>query len=273
MTAATKPRRETELTFLRLVPRDSIVRRMWAGTKILIVAELALMVSISPSWQMLGVAAGVVVLGLLIARIPLGAFPRLPGWFFGALAIGAVLSLLASTKPVVHVGGLNLSLGGLNDWARFLVLALVLVTSGAIVGWTTPLGEVAPALAQLGTPLRKLRLPVDEWVVAIALAIRCLPLLIDEIRTLAAARKLRAHEAPAATRGTVRHMLIEAHDLLSTALVVSIRRGRDLADAMTARGGMNGVVSAVSRRPRLVDYAALAAVTALGVVCLFVLHL
>jgi energy-coupling factor transporter transmembrane protein EcfT len=272
-TASTKPRRETELTFLRLVPRDSIVRRLWAGTKVLLVAELALMVSISPSWPVLGVAAGVVALGLLAAHIPLGAFPRLPSWFFAALAIGGVLSMLASTKPIVHVGGMSLSIGGLDEWARFLVLGIVLVASGALVGWTTPLGEVAPALSQLATPLRKLRLPVDEWVVAIALAIRCLPLLIDEIRTLAAARKLRAHEAASPSRATVRQLLIEAHDLLSTAIVVSIRRGRDLADAMNARGGMNGVVSAIARRPRLVDYTVLTAVTALGVVCLFVLHL
>jgi energy-coupling factor transporter transmembrane protein EcfT len=272
-TATKRPRRETELTFLRLVPRDSIVRRLWAGTKILLIAELALMVSISPTWPILGIAGGVVLLGLLLAHIPLGAFPRLPNWFFGALAIGAVLSLLAATKPIVHVGGMSLSIGGLNDWAQFLVFAVVLVTSGALVGWTTPLGEVAPALAQLGTPLRKLRLPVDEWVVAIALAIRCLPLLIDEIRTLAAARKLRAHEPTTPSRGSARQVLIEAHDLMATAIVVSIRRGRDLADAMTARGGMNGVVSAVSRRPRLVDYFALATMTALGVVCLFVLHL
>ncbi len=74
------------------------------------------------------------------------------------------------------------------------MLAVVLVTSGALIGWTTPLGEVAPALSRLGRPLRWLRLPVDEWVIAIALAIRCLPLLIDEIRILGAARRLRAHD-------------------------------------------------------------------------------
>ena len=67
----------------------------------------------------------------------------------------------------------------------------MLVVSAALVGWTTQLGAVAPALARLARPLRVLRLPVDEWIVAIALALRCLPLLIDEMRTLAAARRLR----------------------------------------------------------------------------------
>ena len=193
-----KVRRESELTFLRLVPGNTIVHRLWAGTKLLVAAALALLVSLWPSWAMIGLAAGVVLLGLLCARIPLGAFPRLPTWFFAALAVGALLNLWSGTKPTVDVGGITISLGALEEWARFTVLAVVLITSGALIGWTTPLGDVAPALRRLFRPLRLFRLPVDEWVIAIALAIRCLPLLIDEIRTLAAARRLRAHESDSA---------------------------------------------------------------------------
>ena len=61
-------RRETELTFLRLVPGDSPVHRLWAGTKLIVAAELAIMLSISPTWPMVGITAGVVALELLVAR-------------------------------------------------------------------------------------------------------------------------------------------------------------------------------------------------------------
>jgi energy-coupling factor transporter transmembrane protein EcfT len=268
-----KTKREPELTFLRLVPRESIVRRLWAGTKLIIVAELALLVSISPSWQMLGVTTGVVLIGLLVARIPLGAFPRLPMWFYAALGVGAALSMISGTKPVVDIGGLSLSLGGLADWTRFLLVTVVLVISGALVGWTTPMGEVAPAIKKLARPLRVFRFPVDEWVVSVALAIRCLPLLLDEIRTLGAARRLRTHNETERTRASVHALLIEGHDLMSTAIVVSIRRARDLAESMLARGGTAGAVSASSSGPRFPDALALVAVTALGIACLWVLHL
>ena len=270
-----RARRDTELTFLRLVPRDTPVHRLWAGTKILVAAELALMVSISPTWAMIGVAAGVVLLELLVARIPLGAFPRLPNWFFGALLIAALLNLWSSTKPIAHVAGVAVSLGGLEEWARFTALAVVLGVSGALIGWTTPLGEVAPALARLGAPLRRLRLPVDEWVIAIALAIRCLPLLIEEIRLLAAARRLRAHEEHDRDRprAVVRRALIETNDLLATAIVVSIRRARDLAEAIEARGGLGAGSGATGARFGLLDGVVLLATTALGAVCLVVLHL
>lgn len=270
------PRRETELTFLRLVPRNSPVHRLWAGTKLLVAAELALLVSISPTWPVIGIAAGVVALGLLLARIPPGAFPRLPNWFFGALLIAALLSMWSAAKPVVHVGGTGLSIGGLDQWARFTALALVLVTSGALVGWTTPLGEVAPALARLGRPLRRLHLPIDEWTIAIALAIRCLPLLIDELRALGAARRLRTHEDLTTRdnpRASVRNLLIEIQDLLATAIVVSIRRARDLADAIEARGGLGAGSVAAGARFGVADALVLVATTALCVVTIAVLHL
>lgn len=269
-----KARRDTELTFLRLVPGNSPVHRLWAGTKLLIATELALMVSISPTWIMLAIACGIVLLELLVARIPLGAFPRLPNWFFVALLISALLNLWSSTKPLVDVGGVSLSMGALEEWARFTVVAIVLVTSGAIVGWTTPLGEVAPALSRLGRPLRRLRLPIDEWVIAIALAIRCLPLLIDEIRILGAARRLRARDEQAGEtpRAMVRNALNETHDLMSTAILASIRRSRDLADAIVARGGLGAGGNLPGARFRVVDGVVLAAMTALCVVALAVLH-
>ncbi len=271
-----KSRRDTELTFLRLVPGDSPMHRLWAGTKLLVATELALMVSISPTWAMLALVGGAVALELLAARIPLGAFPRLPNWFFGVFAIAALLSMWSPTKPITYVGGIALSIGGLEEWLRFTALAVALVLSGALIGWTTPLGEIAPALARLGRPLRWLRLPVDEWVIAIALAIRCLPLLIDEIRVLGAARRLRVHDRDTSRdrpRAIVRNMVIETHDLLSTAIVVSIRRARDLADAIEARGGLDAGANLPLARIRVTDALVLLATTTLCVVTLAVVHL
>lgn len=270
------PRREAELTFLRLVPGNTVVHRLWPGTKLLVAAILALMVSISPTWAVIGIAAGVVALGMLCARIPPGAFPRLPKWFFLALAFAAWINLWSGAEPIVHVGGVELSIGGVGEWARFTLVAVVLIASGALIGWTTRLGDVAPAIRSLMRPLRWVRLPVDEWVVAIALAIRCLPLMIDEIRMLNAARRLRQQDLATVgnqEKGATRAILVETIDLLSTAVVTSMRRARDLAEAMIARGGLGGAIAADIQKPRLVDAFVLVCAIALCVVVLAVLHL
>ena len=248
-------RRSTELTLLRPVPGNSPVHGLWAGTKILAVAAISLVLSIRPAWPAIGVLGGFVLASLILARIPPGAAPRLPRWFWIALAIGAALTLRSGKPPVIHVGGLALSMGGLDQWARYTVLAAVVLAAAALVSWTTPLAEVAPALARLGTPLRWFRLPVDEWAIAAALSIRCMPLLTDEIRTLAAARRLRAHEREPHV-GRLTRAFVEARDLLLASLTVSLRRAHELGDAIEARGGF-GLVSDTRSRPRAIDGLAL----------------
>ena len=257
-----RKRREPEITFLRLVPGDSVVHRLWPGTKLLAAAELALVASIAPSWLTVAVVACVVGIGLLVARIPIGAFPRLPRGLYLLVLLGLGLDALSTTPTVVHLGPVPVSLGALADAARFLALAVVLVVSAALVGWTTELGAVAPAVARLSRPLRALRLPVDEWVVALALSLRCLPLLVDEMRTLAAARRLR-HRDVEGQRGA-RQSVIEIHDLVSTAIIVSLRRAHDLADAITARGGIAAIGDTRDGSLGWIDGLALIGVTAVA---------
>ena len=258
--AGPRVRREPELTFLRWVPGDSVIHRLWPGTKLLAAAELAVAASIAPSWLTLGVISGLVVLGLALARIPLGAFPRFPRGLYTFVVVGLSLNALATTPTVVHLGPIPISLGALAEASRFFLLGLVVIVSAALVGWTTRLGTVAPALSRLARPFRAVRLPVDEWIVAIALALRCLPLLLEEMRTLAAARRLR-HRVEHDHR-TVRHAAIEIHDLVSTAIIVSLRRAHDLADAITVRGGIATISAAGGERFGWQDAIALSVVTA-----------
>ena len=56
--------------------------------------------------------------------------------------------------------------------------------------------------------------------------------------------------------------MIELHDLVSTAIIVSLRRAHDLADAITARGGIGAVSSSDDGSFGWRDALALLAVTA-----------
>ncbi len=257
------PRRTPgEMTLLRLVPGSSPMHRLWAGTKLVAVGLLSLTASIKPTWPTLLALAAVVLLGLVAGRIPPGALPRLPRWFLLALALGAAVSLRSNAPPLMHLGSVALSLGGLSAWGRLTLLLILLVLSAALIGWTTPLGEIPAALSVLGRPLRRIGLPIHELVNATALAIRSLPSLIDESRTLMAARRLRRRPAKRNWRGG--HRAIEELGLLAvTAITVALRRARDLSDAMTARGGFADFDDPASR-PRLVDGAVLACLVILA---------
>jgi energy-coupling factor transporter transmembrane protein EcfT len=238
-------RRPSELTLLRPIPGATGVHRLWAGTKLVAVVVLALVLGLKPTWPSIGAGAVLVALAWAVARIPRGALPRLPRWFFIGFALGALLTFRSTAPPTGHLLGIGVSWGGLEEWARITTLATVVFAAAAVMSWTTPLAEVAPALARLGTPLRWVRLPVDEWAAAIALSIRCLPLLIEEVRTLIAARRLRpSTRKPGDLR--MYWLIQESQDLLFTALAVSLRRATELGEAIEARGGFGTVTGSTS---------------------------
>jgi energy-coupling factor transporter transmembrane protein EcfT len=232
------------------------------------VGILSLTASINPAWPTLLALAGVILLGLIAGRIPIGALPRPPRWFFAVLALGALVSLRSTATPLVHLGALPLSLGGLGTWGRVTLLLILLVLGAALIGWTTPLGEIPGALTVLGGPLRRMGLPVDEWINATALAIRSLPSLVDESRTLMAARRLR-RRMETGQRKSGRQAMEELDLLAVTAITVALRRAGDLSDALTARGGFADFNEPASK-PRPIDAVVLACVV-LGAAALLIL--
>jgi energy-coupling factor transporter transmembrane protein EcfT len=254
----TRTRRDTELRFLRYLPGNTVVHRLWAGTKIVAVGAVSLALSLRPTWRALAIVGAVVVVTLAAARIPRGATPRIPSWIIGVLIWGGIVSIVWGPKPYRHVFGISISVTAADQWSRLLLVGIELLVLAAVVAWTTRLGDLAPAIGKLLRPFRVLRVPVDELTVAVALCVRCFPLLAEELRVLIAARRLR----PELREGGVKAMMREPVDLLVAATTVCLRRSRELADAIEARGGF-GVVSEDESRPRLLDYAVLAAIACL----------
>ncbi|MEV0295909.1 energy-coupling factor transporter transmembrane protein EcfT [Nocardia sp. NPDC050710] len=204
---------------LRQVPVSSPVHNLWAGTKMIGAFLISVLVMFWPSWTALGAIAAFLVLVGALARLPLGTLPRLPWWFWATLAAGAVLNLPMGGAAVLR-------------YAQVVLFGLVLVAASLLIAWTTPMGDIAPALAKLGAPLRRLKVPVDEWAVVVALTLRGLPLLLEEIRVLRAARKLRPKN-PLIDRAADSPLI----DILTAAMAVATRRATELGEAITARGG------------------------------------
>lgn len=224
------PRRKTarrggvSSVLMRELPGGSVIHRLWAGTKLICLLLLVLVSVLCPgrASTVMGVA---LVLGTgYLARVPRSALPRLPTWLWVFMLAMAV---------VAYAGH------GLSAYVQTILLAFVLLGAAALVSWTTPAAQIAPAFAILGAPLKKLGVPVEEWAVTIALCMRSLPLLLDECRVLFAARRLRP-QRPDRFRprpGTLPLLWTELIDILTATMAVCTRRAAELGQAITARGG------------------------------------
>jgi energy-coupling factor transport system permease protein len=270
MTVRTDTPTRRPLVLMRPVPSASVIHELWAGTKIVTALSVSILLANLPGWGPIGLTGGLLGVGAWLAHIPRGVLPTVPRWLWVVTVLGGLLAALAGGAPFVDLGPAKVGLGGLLEVLRFTALTAVLLGLGGMVSWTTEVADVAPAVAVLGRPLRALRIPVDEWAVAIALAMRAFPMLLDEFRILYAARRLRPKELPPRSwRGWLRHYAVDLIDLRAAAITVALRRADEMGDAITARGG-TGQLSAGVSRPKVNDWVALsivAAVCGAGVVC------
>lgn len=272
---AQKRRTSRPVVLLVPVPGGSAIHDLWAGTKLLVVFGVSVLLTLYPGWVTIGSVAALVAAAVWIGHIPRGALPSIPRWLWILMALGFVTAALAGGSPMVSIGGVHVWLGGALNFLRITALSIVLLGLGAMVSWTTNVAEIAPALAVLGRPFKWLRIPVDEWAVALALALRAFPLLIDEFQVLYAARRLRPNHMPPTRKARVRQTAGNSIDLVAAAIVVTLRRADEMGDAITARGGI-GQLSAAPARPKLGDWATLAvtiAVSAAAVVIETIFHL
>lgn len=257
------------------VPGGSPIHNLWAGTKLLVVFGVSVLLTLYPGWVTIGSVAALVLAAVWTARIPRGALPSIPRWLWILLALGFGTAALAGGSPMMSIGGIHIWLGGALNFLRVTTLSVVLLGLGAMVSWTTNVAEIAPALAILGRPFKLVRIPVDEWAVALALALRAFPLLIEEFQVLYAARRLRPNHMPTGRRARVRQTAGNSIDLVAAAIVVTLRRADEMGDAITARGGI-GQLSADPARPKLGDWVTLAitvAVSAAAVAIETIFHL
>ena len=151
--------RDTELRFLRYLPGETVVHRLWAGTKILAVGAVSLALSLRPTWRSLAIVGVIVDCRVDRGAYPRGAAPRIPAWIVTVLVMGGLVSVMWGPAPHRRILGVQVSTTAADQWTRLLLVGVELLTLAAVVGWTTRLGDLAAALRKLLRPLRVLRVP------------------------------------------------------------------------------------------------------------------
>ena len=146
---------------------------------------------------------------------------------------------------------------------------LVLYAFSLLLTVTTAPVALIEGLSLLLTPLRRLRLPVDEFALMTLLALRFFPTLIEEVEQLIKAQTARGADV---SQGTLRERLQSLTTFFVPLMQGALRRANDLATALEARGyeveGHQTLLYETSLG--LVDYGVLSAIVlvTIGALCL-----
>ena len=116
--------------------------------------------------------------------------------------------------------------------SSFLVLMALLIFALVLTMTTSPVALIEGVTILL-SPLRRLKLPVDDFALMALLALRFIPTLVDETEQLIKAQSARGADL---TSGTMLERLRSLSMLFVPLMQGSLRRASDLATALEARG-------------------------------------
>ena len=124
-------RQRKPVVLLRPVPGRTVIHDLWAGTKLIVVAGIGVLLTFYPGWVPIGAVAALVLTAAWLARIPRGALPSVPRWLWILLFLGGLTATFAGGSPVVDLGSVEVGLGGLFNFLRITALSIVLLGLGA----------------------------------------------------------------------------------------------------------------------------------------------
>jgi biotin transport system permease protein len=188
-------------------PGTSLVHRTPALVKLGLLAVIVTVIALQTSLMWLG-AASVLVAGIFaLTRVPFVLAWR---------QIVPILWVLAFAVPVQVI------FGGWEAAAVMAVRLVLAVALAAIYTLTTPVTATLDAVQTLLRPLRRW-VDADRVGLALALTIRCVPLLAELVREVLEARKARGAE------GSLLALAVPV-------IVRALRTAEHLGEALTARG-------------------------------------
>ena len=201
------------MTLALYVPRASVVHRTPAGWKLLALAGLSTLLFAVPTVPVVaGALAGVVLLGIVVARLPAGIMLR---------QTRAVLWWLVALF-VLHALVTDVRTGAVT-----VVRLLALVLAAAVVTATTRVTAMVAVIERVCRPLRWVGVRPARIGLVLALALRFIPLISE--------RADRIREAQAARGGSVRG-LRGLRTTVVPLLVQVLQLAHTVSEALDARG-------------------------------------
>lgn len=212
---------------------DSVIHRL--DPRVKVIGTLVYIVSLFMFDNFWGyaVAIGCFCAITVLSKVPFSYIIRGLKPVFFMLVFTAVLNLFWTPGTAfLRIGVIQLTWEGLRK-AVFLSFRLIfLILGSSLMTLTTTPNQLTDALERLLRPLRCLHIPVHEIALMMSIALRFIPILIEETNRIMKAQTARGADFES---GNVMQRLRNMMPILVPLFVSAVRRANDLALAMDAR--------------------------------------
>ncbi|MBQ9064550.1 MAG: energy-coupling factor transporter transmembrane protein EcfT [Blautia sp.] len=222
-----------DITVGQYYPADSVLHRLDPRTKIfgtlLFIISLFLFHSV-PGYILAGVFLGVVI---ALSKIPVKFIFKGLKAIFVILLFTAFFNMIFTPGEVVFkVWVIKVTKEGLILAGRMAVRLVFLVIGSSLMTLTTTPNQLTDGLERSLRPLNKIHVPVHEISMMMSIALRFIPILLEETDKIMKAQIARGADFE---KGNIIQKAKNMIPLLVPLFISAFRRANDLAMAMEAR--------------------------------------
>ena len=222
-----------EITLGQYYSADSLIHRLDPRVKLAYTLIYIISLYVGKSFIAFAVAAAFLACVIALSKVPVRFMFRGLRSILFLLVISAVFNLfLVQGTVVVRIWKLQITKEGIET-AVLMILRLILLVSGtSIMTLTTTPNDLTDGLEKGLGFLKAIKVPVHEIGMMMSIALRFIPILIEEVNKIMKAQEARGADFES---GGLIQKAKAMVPLLIPLFVSAFRRANDLAQAMEAR--------------------------------------
>ena len=227
-----------DITLGQYYPADSIIHKLDPRTKLF--ATLLFIISV---FSFDGIVGFIVMTAFLfgviaLSKVPLSFMLRGLKAIMILLVIAGLFNLFLTPGQVLwSIWKIHITREGLRNAVLMTIRMVYLIMGSSVMTLTTTPNQLTDGLEKALKPLQKINVPVHEIAMMMSIALRFIPILIEETDKIMKAQMARG--ADFETGGLVKKAK-NMVPLLVPLFVSAVRRANDLALALEARCYVGG---------------------------------
>ncbi len=221
------------ITLGQYMPGRSVIHRLDARSKILLLIAYMVFIFMAQNFYALFLMTLASLLVVLATRISLNMYLKSLRVILVVVLITALFNLFYGNGKVLFEWWIfKITEGGLNNAVFVAVRIAALVLISSVLTYTTSPSDLTDALERLLKPLTLFKVKVHELAMMMTIALRFIPVLLEETDKIMNAQKARGADMES---GNVFKRVKALIPVLIPLFVSSFRRANDLAMAMECR--------------------------------------
>lgn len=227
-----------DITLGQYYPADSVIHKLDPRTKLF--ATLLFIISVFSFDGIVGfIVMTVFLFGVIaLSKVPLSFMLRGLKAIMILLVIAGLFNLFLTPGQVLwSIWKIHITREGLRNAVLMTIRMVYLIMGSSVMTLTTTPNQLTDGLEKALKPLQKINVPVHEIAMMMSIALRFIPILIEETDKIMKAQMARG--ADFETGGLVKKAK-NMVPLLVPLFVSAFRRANDLALAMEARCYVGG---------------------------------